>query len=307
MQMTNWKHWAVGSVAALTIMAGGIMAADSVSAADPVTNDVAAFGPGYQLMAADGNQLGRAGGPRGAGYASDIDGQALLAEQLGITVEDLDAAQTEARTKVLDEALANAVANGTLTQQQADALKVLQGLGNGRMMPRLPMNPGAMHNVDAFQKYDDYLAEALGITVEELDAARIAAHQAAIAQAVADGSITQEEADDMLTRMELQPYFQAEMETARETALQKAVTDGVITQEDADDILNGEAGFGPRMNNGHRGGKGGAFHGMQGRGFNDDGMMQRGPGGRSRMNQGQGPGVKSQSGNAVQNGIGANL
>jgi hypothetical protein len=40
MKMTNWKHWAVGSVAALTIMAGGLWTTDSVYAAEPVPADV---------------------------------------------------------------------------------------------------------------------------------------------------------------------------------------------------------------------------------------------------------------------------
>lgn len=47
-------------------------------------------------------------------------------------------------------------------------------------------------------RQDEYLAEALGITVEQLQAARDQAYAAALADAVAGGSITQEQADQRL-------------------------------------------------------------------------------------------------------------
>ena len=50
---------------------------------------------------------------------------------------------------------------------------------------------------DGINDYDAALAEALGISVEELQTAKETAHEAAIAQAVEDGTITQEQADAM--------------------------------------------------------------------------------------------------------------
>jgi len=57
---------------------------------------------------------------------------------------------------------------------------------------------GFGHFGDGDSRQDEYLAEALGITVEQLQAARDQAYAAALADAVADGSITQEQADQRL-------------------------------------------------------------------------------------------------------------
>lgn len=102
------------------------------------------------------------------------------------------------------------------------------------------------------------LAEALGITVEELQAAQEAAHAAALAQAVADGLITQEQADQMtqfggrsmrgghfgalgdkdeLLANELGisvEALQAAHDKAQAAKLAQLVEDGVLTQEQAD-------------------------------------------------------------------------
>ena len=189
-------------------------------------------------------------------------GQTYLAGALGISVEELEAAQDAARTNASDEALAQAVADGKLTQAQADAIKELRDLRGNRIIGRFHMGAG---------DHEAYLAEALGISVEELEAAKDAAIQAGIAQAVADGKITQEQADGMLTRLELKDYLVAEMDAAFETAIQKAVADGVITQEEADEILENDRGFFGR-------GIRGRFHdGMRG-GFNGDDMRRGFPG-----------------------------
>ena len=82
-------------------------------------------------------------------FGSDIDYQALLAEALGITVEELQAAEQQAYSAALDQA----VTNGDLTQDEADLMLAQQAL-KGYIDP------------EALQ------AKALGITVEELQAAR---------------------------------------------------------------------------------------------------------------------------------------
>jgi hypothetical protein len=158
----------------------------------------------------------------------------------------------------------------------------------GRLGARLPnaltqdWGPGGPHGGDGpFGNYDEYLAEALGITVEELQAAQKAARAAAIQQAVADGVITQEQADLMSAHDALRGYIDRDallaealgitvdelhaaweegksmpdlldelgldaaavneaLRAAYEAAVQQAVTDGVITQEQADLILSGD-------------------------------------------------------------------
>lgn len=57
-----------------------------------------------------------------------IDQEALLAQALGITVEELEAAGEQARAAARAEALAAAVAAGRITQEEADLLQALPGL-----------------------------------------------------------------------------------------------------------------------------------------------------------------------------------
>jgi hypothetical protein len=174
------------------------------------------------------------------------DHSALLAEVLGISVEQLQAAQTQARNAAIDQA----VAEGRITQEQADQMKqnaTGRGFGFGR---------GGGSDQDAL------LAQALGITVEQLQAAKAEVQQRLLAEAVASGEITQEEADLMQARQALSEYLRDRMQTAYEAAVAQAVADGVITQAQADQILAEEDGFrffgGPGMGGGrHHGGPGG--------------------------------------------------
>lgn len=150
--------------------------------------------------------------------------------------------------------------------------------------------------------HDEYLAEALGITVEELAAARRQAMAAYLADAVTAGNITQEQADLALakyalrdvidqkallaealgmTEEELQAALddgqslpdlmaaqgmdadtlQTNVQAAYEAAVARAVADGVITQAQADAVLAQESNFG--LFGGHgRGGRG--HHGRGG-------------------------------------------
>jgi hypothetical protein len=145
--------------------------------------------------------------------------------------------------------------------------------------------------------YDSYLAEELGITVEELQSAREAAHEAALEQAVAEGLITEEQADLILAGRALKEYIDpqeilsealgidiADLEAAREAgeplhdlfedmepedvkealqaayedAVQQAIEDGVISESQAEQLQ--EKGFPGRM----LGKRGGGFRGQGG-------------------------------------------
>jgi hypothetical protein len=182
---------------------------------------------------------------RGFEGVSDED----LADALGITVEDLQAAREEARAAVLEQA----VADGLITQAQADALTSGE---RAFPFPRLGIDFLSENGID----YQTYLAEALGISVEELQAARSEAFIANINQAVADGTITQERADLILGRYALaqDSTFQSAMQSAFEAAVNAAVDRGVITQAQADQILSNSSGIWMRgvdgRPHGHRGG-----------------------------------------------------
>lgn len=186
-------------------------------------------------------------------WGSDGDESAALAEALGIGEEELAAAVESARQAALDQA----VAEGRLTQAQADALAERD---LGRLGGR-----GWTHGYT-----DSLLAEALGITVEELSAARDQVMADRLAQAVADGDLTQAQADRIVARQAFQEYRQGQAQAEMEAAIQAAVEAGALTQAQADLLLSDLAqGFG-RGGFGHgffdRGMMGGEFGGPRGHG-----------------------------------------
>lgn len=158
-----------------------------------------------------------------------------LADTLGLTLEQFDAAIAEGETlaslaqakgvsfedlrdvmgELHDEALAKAVQDGTITQEQADQIV------EGRAVKR------AVSDAIDRDELHAKLAEALGLTVKEFEPAISSGEKLstlaegadvtleelrdimqgfrtdALAQAVAEGKITQEQADQMLERTEL--------------------------------------------------------------------------------------------------------
>jgi hypothetical protein len=199
------------------------------------------------------------GGMRGGGYTEE-----QLAAALGITTDELTAAYQAAREAAIQQALDQ----GLITQAQADQLKANSGdhPAGGRWDGWLAQN-----GID----YDALLAEALGITVDELQTAYTQAFNAAIDQAVTDGKLTQEQAELQKGQRALyaDEKFQASMQSAYEVAVKQAVSDGVITQAQADLILANQTEAGP--GGGHDfgglpgtgpmdGGRGGGPHGRGG-------------------------------------------
>jgi hypothetical protein len=142
---------------------------------------------------------------------------------------------------------------------------------------------------------DSFLAEELGVTVEELAEAREAAQQAALAEAVAEGELTQEQADLLQAHQALRAYLdpralmgemrelkqegldfetlREQMQALRAEAITQALADGAITQAQADALLESE--WGPMMGGGPRGRMQGGFRGGR-RGTGDcPGMWNR--------------------------------
>ena len=138
-----------------------------------------------------------------------------LAEEKGVDMADIQAAVDAARDTVLDQA----VADGMLTQEEADAIKdhAGRGFGPGHGGEFGALNSELMKSLH--QATDEATAEALGMTVDELDAARQAG------QRIPD--LAKEKGVDIAD-------IQAAMDAARDTVLKQAVADGTLTQEQAD-------------------------------------------------------------------------
>lgn len=162
------------------------------------------------------------GGPAGwaamgGRYANN---NALLANALGITQEELQNAYRTVAEKALDQA----VTAGKLTQAQADQLK--SRLSNLGVMGMMGMAPRFLGDVDV----DTLLAGALGISVDELNAAR----DNMIQKGVDAGLLTQAQGNDLL----VQQMIRDAKEQAVRDALQQAVEKGLLTQAQADAMLN---------------------------------------------------------------------
>jgi transcriptional regulator with XRE-family HTH domain len=268
---TSWKQLAIGGAAALAVTAGltAVSMPEAVNAQGARANGVA-------------TQIAhRSFGERGDG----IDKAALLAEALGISVDELTAAHEAVRDALLDEA----VATGDLTQEQVDNIRNGEWFGHRGFAGR-----GFGHHGDRAE-HRALLADELGISVEALEAAHDAAREAGLAQAIADGTITQEQADLMAARRAVAEYLdheavlaqvlgmpveelaaareegaslrdliaesglsrdelKAALQSAHAAAVEQAVADGVITTEQAEQLHSDDGrGFGHPHGRGRRG------------------------------------------------------
>jgi formaldehyde-activating enzyme involved in methanogenesis len=290
----TWKLISVvgGAALALALTAVGLFAGTLVANASEVTAGDVQFvaqsttepgllGEGY---------LGHGGWGRGGMFGGEIDYQQLLADALGISVEQLETAYENARAAAIEQA----VDEGLITREQADEMSVWGGLGR-KGFGVFGFGRGPKGVAGSTIDEEALLANALGITVDDLQAAREQANQAAIAQAVEEGIITQEQADEMQARRNLRSYLERDallaealgmsvedleaayadgetlstlmsargldaatvrerLQTAYDDALAQAVSDGVITQEQADE-MDGRlgSGFGMPFGPGGRG------------------------------------------------------
>ena len=232
----------VGGLAIAGFVAATTLALPQISAAQTETPPAASQAAVPDKALTD--RMGRVG---------PVENSQYLADALGITQDELAAA----RTKAHEAAIAQAVKDGLITQEQADAM--LNKTGDGTRGVRIDLR-GA--NIDQ----EKLLADALGISVEKLQAAEETAAKAELAQAVTDGRITQEQADQITAERALQKYITEK--GFFKSAVESAVSAGVITQAQADTILSkmpqGGFGFGfgpggmgePDGRGGHGGGRG---------------------------------------------------
>lgn len=250
-------YMALGAVLALGLAFGIYNTyAQSDGSTDSTTPNSGSSVPLPFLPGAGRAQRGDFDGPE-RGVAPD---SSALADALGITTDELQTAMDTARSAALDQA----VADGLLTQEQADAIRA-NGFGRG---------PGfGIGGAD----FDALLADALGISVEDLQAAQQKVYSDRLAQMVADGVLTQEQADLMQAYQTVEGYvdyaaIQESVQGFYQAAIDKALADGVITQAQADQMssnLSNMGGFGPH-------GFGMPFgpgfeHGRGGRGHHDGG------------------------------------
>lgn len=204
--MNRIRKWTLGTIGAAALVVAGLTGG-AVYAQDAT--------PTSPLAPPANSVLQPANGQANSQTNPQSEQETALAAALGITVDELQAAEQSARAA----ALAQAVTDGKITQEQADQMvNGPGGLGRG-----------------ADQQY---LADALGITLDELQAAQDKVQADQLAQAVADGKLTQEQADEITARQKLQRYLADQMQAAYAAGVQQAVSDGVITQEQADEFVD---------------------------------------------------------------------
>lgn len=137
-----------------------------------------------------------------------VDMQTLLADALGISVDRLEAAQQAAN----EAAIQQLQDGGYITEEQAELAR-------------------ASNRLKTYLDREALVAEALGMSPEELTAA------------IEDGQTL----SDLLEQQGLdRSTYSENLAAARSAAIDQAVEDGVITQEQADQLQDfGFHGFGP--------------------------------------------------------------
>jgi len=199
-------------------MTFGALAYGSVFAATPTTTSTSTA-----TTTASNQNWGSGRGPAGGITNED------LSNALGITTDALNTAYQSAYSA----ALKDAVSKGLITQAQADQLT-----SNGSVFPFGNRWDSwlTQNGID----FNTYLADALGISTDELKTAYQAAYYARVDQAVTDGKLTQAQADLLKGKYALynDNTFQSSMQSAYTAAVNQAVSSGVITQAQADQILS---------------------------------------------------------------------
>lgn len=203
----------------------------------------------------------------GCGVQNGIVGDnSAVAEKLGKTAEEM----TAARTAALEKAVADAVSAGVITQVQADGIKADGFVGWGQLARLAGEEYVSTLDQDKyFAEALDVTAEALNQARAEVRADQLAAAVEAgkLTQEQADLIAGHQALANDET-------FLTNLKTSVEAAIKQAVTDGTITQAQADALIaqlanqnfgRGMMGFGKGMFGGRGGGRfGGMMGGMMG-------------------------------------------
>ncbi len=139
------------------------------------------------------------GGPGkpGGWFGSGDNRDALLAEELNITVDELTAAREAARAKALEQALEE----GKITEEQYEQMQTMAAL-RPYLDPQALMAEVLGVSVDELsEKTPEEWMEELDLDRETLRERMTEAREAALDQAIADGVITEEEAEELEERM----------------------------------------------------------------------------------------------------------
>ena len=201
--METRKKWiTIPIIGALVVaIALGVMAFTPSYAANFQGQEV----PPDESLLWKGGSRGHGRGDR-FGFGTSFDYDTFIAEELGVSVADLQAARQAAHEAALEQA----VAEGVVTAEQAELIKARQALTQ-------------------YIDKEEMLATALGITTAELEAAR----QEGKSLPYFLGELGLDPAD-----------IKDAMQSAHEDAVQQAVDDGVITDSQAEQLQ--EYGFGSR-------------------------------------------------------------
>jgi len=138
-----------------------------------------------------------------------------VASKLGVSVDELADARQGARQEVVEQA----VADGEITQEQADRMLSDEHLGRPA---RGPFDRRMGWGCADMEANHAILADVLGLTVEELEAE------------LGEGKTLRDLAEEL--GVDMDEVWDA-LQEAREAALQQAVEEGTLTQEQADRML----------------------------------------------------------------------
>jgi len=212
----------IRTFAVILVLGGIALGAMAFNSSEAAIDNVLALDdkedPEVPLFGRDGFRCFPGGRMGKFGVGGELEYDSFLADALGITIQELQDAHSEARAGMLEEA----VAQGLVMEEQVKQM-------------------GARRALMEYIDHEALLAEALGISVEDLQAAR-----------EADKSLS-----TLFDELELEPETVREaMQAVYEKAVQEAVGAGVITQTQADQILEGEGGFPMFGGHGHSGGFG---------------------------------------------------
>jgi hypothetical protein len=133
---------------------------------------------------------------RRIGFGASFDYETFIAEELGVSVAELQAARQAAQEAALDQA----VAEGVLTAEQAELIKAGQALKQyidhqEILSQALGIDAADLEAAREEGKSLPYLFGELGLEPEEIRAALQSAYEDVVQQAVDDGVITESQAE----------------------------------------------------------------------------------------------------------------